>query len=389
MCGGGRRTNGTLAHVCGSFLFVWAWPLCHINIRMYAAAICAQGAFAYLRIYVFAYLRIHVSSILRISFVMDGDWDAAGEYTPSQQQVAQRMWDWNVPRGGENAVFVWLKMLAESRWFATGIYFPAVWNGVMGVCLCVSTAASTRVSKANSEVDENMKRRGGIETPEWFAFDVFFYANLVFGNLHGFRDPEGRVLGTLAYVLEQLSATAGIRDWTRDVFVRHGEWMYAGLRRILDRLRIRVHAEVVSGLSYRALMSLDVFIAIHAPSMGYEPQGMALWVAAGEPGVYPTQDQWWHQDVYRPWGQSPHGNLMDYRLDLGITVQVPGVLAVFPLAATGPASASRRMSIVLGHIPDVAIATRMASVLPPVQPQVSPRIGAITDGTQEEEPSRL
>ena len=337
-------------------------------------------ALAYLRIYVFAYLRS--------SLVMDAEWDAA-RYTPSEQQVRQCMWDWNVPRGGEHAVFVWLKMLAESRWFATGIYFPAVWNGVLGVCLCLSTAAATRVSKANSEVDDNKKRRGGIETPEWLQFDVFFYANLVFGNLHGFRDPEGVFLGTLAYVLEQLSATAGIRDWTRDVFVRHGEWMYAGLRRVLDRLGIRVHAEVVSGLSYRVLMSLDVFIAIHASSMGYEPQGMALWVAHRGPGDFPTQDQWWCQDVYRPWGQSPHGNLLDYRLDLGITVQVPGVLAAFPFAATGPASASRRMSTVLGHLPDVAIARRMASVLPPVRPQVSQRIGAITDGGQEEEPSRL
>ena len=136
-------------------------------------------------------------------------------------------------------------------------------------------------------------------------------------------------------------------------------------------------------------MSLDVFIAIHASSIGDEPQGMAHWVASGAPGVYPTQDQWWHQDVYRPWGQSPHGNLMDYRLDLGITVQVPGVLAVFPLAATGSASASRRMSTVLGHMPDVAMARRMASVMPPVQPRVSPRTRAITDGRQEDEPSRL
>ena len=120
------------------------------------------------------------------------------------EDVARAMYEWNVPPASENAVYVWLKMLAESRWFASGIYFPAVWNGVLGVFLCVSTAESTRVSKANSQVDEEMRRRGGIKTPEWLYFDVFFYANLAFGNLHGFRDPEGRFLGTLAYVLEQL-----------------------------------------------------------------------------------------------------------------------------------------------------------------------------------------
>ena len=369
--------------------YVGLWVLCHITISMYAAAICAQIAVAYLRIYVFAYLTLYVSTTLRISFVMDGDWDAAGEYTPSQQEVDQRMADWNVPRGGENYVAVWLTSLAQSRWFATGLYFPAVWMGEAGLCLCVSTAASTRVSKANSEPDETMKRRGGIDTPEWLYYDVFFYAGLVFGNFHGFRDAGGRCLGHLEYVLAQLSATAGIRDWSRDVFVRHGEWMYGGLRRIFDRLRIGIHAEVVSGLSYRALMCLDVFIGIHAPSLGYEPQGMALWVASGEPGVFPTQDQWWYQDVFRSWGQSQYGNLMDYRLDLGITVQVPGVLSLFPLAAPGPPSVSRRMSVVLGHLPDAA-SRRMASVLVSrLPPRVSPPIRAITDGRQDDEPSRL
>ena len=307
---------------------------------------------------------------------------------PTSEQVAQRMWEWNVPPGGENAVIHWLKMLAESTWFATGIYFPVVWNGVMGVCLCVSTPAVARVSNANLVVDEYKKCRGGIDTPEWLQLDVYFYANMVFGNFHGFRHASGRFLGTLEYVLEQLCATAGIVDWILDVFVPDGEWMYGGLRRVLARLRIPVHAEVVSGLSYRALMSLDVFIAIHSPSMGYEPQGMALWVASGAPGHYPTQDQWWCMDVFRPWGESQYGNLLDYRVNLGSTVNVPAVLAVYPLAVTGSASASMRMRILLGHIPDVVMARRMASQLAPVRPQVSPRIGAITDGRQEEE-SRL
>ena len=320
---------------------------------------------------------------------MSGHGDGVAEYTPSPEDVARAMYEWNVPPASENAVYVWLKMLAESRWFASGIYFPAVWNGVLGVFLCVSTAESTRVSKANSQVDEEMRRRGGIKTPEWLYFDVFFYANLVFGNVQGFgdagRQPPGVFVGTLAYVLEHLCQIAGLRDWVNDVFVRHGQWMYGGLRRILDRLRIPVHAEVVSGLSYRALMSLDVFIGIHATGMGYEPQGMALWVASGDPGVYPTQDQWWWMNVYRPWGQQ--ANLLDYRLDLGITVQVDALLAVFPLAATGPTAATRRMSTLLAHLPDSQLARRMAAQLPGHTPA---RIRAITDGrSEEEQPSRL
>ena len=304
---------------------------------------------------------------------------------PTPEQVAESMREWDVPASGEHAVIHWLRMLAESRWFATGIYFPVSWNGDMGVCLCVSTPEVARVSKANLVVDEYKRSRRGIDTPEWLLHDVYFYANIVFGNFHGFRHASGRFLGTMEYVLDQLCRTAGIVDWRRDVFVPDGEWMYGGLRRVLARLRIPVHAEVVSGLSYRALSSLDVFIAIHSPSMGYEPAGMALWVASGAPRRFPTQDQWWFQDVFRPWGESQYGNLLDYRVDFASSGNVPAVLAVYPLAVTGSASASMRMRVVLGHVPDLAMARRMASQLPPVRPHVSPQQRAIMDGREEEE----
>ena len=142
---------------------------------------------------------------------MDGEWDINGEYTPSDEQVSQHMYDWNVV-GNRTAVFHWLKMLAESRWFATAIFFPGMWNGVFGVFLCLSTAEATRVSKANAEVNDEMRRMGGIDTPEWLYFHVYFFGNLVFMNLYGFKNPQGVFLGTLGEVLDHLSTAAGLRD---------------------------------------------------------------------------------------------------------------------------------------------------------------------------------
>ena len=87
------------------------------------------------------------------------------------------------------------------------------------------------------------------------------------------------------------------------------------------------------------------------------------------------------------------GNLLDYRVDLGITVQIPGILSVFEMAAMGPPSANMRMRNMLGHLPDLLTARRMAAVLPPsrsqVSPQVSPQIPAIRDARDEERRSRL
>ena len=117
---------------------------------------------------------------------MAGHWDEqSGEYTPSFEEVDECMRRWGMPGGEENKVFHWLKQLAENRSYATAVYFPFVWQAVMGVFLCLSTAESTRERASNGMV-ENQRRMGGIRTPEWLAFSVYFYPGLVFGNLLGF-----------------------------------------------------------------------------------------------------------------------------------------------------------------------------------------------------------
>ena len=86
------------------------------------------------------------------------------------------------------------------------------------------------------------------------------------------------------------------------------------------------------------------------------------------------------------------GNLLDYRVDFGINVQIPGILSVFEMAARDPSS-NMRMRNMLGQLPDLLTARRMAAVLPPsrsqVSPQVSPQIPAIRDAREEERRSRL
>ena len=259
--------------------------------------------------------------------------EQSGEYTPSPEEVDEGMRRWGMPDGEENKVFHWLKQLAENRGYATAVYFPFVWQAVRGVFLCISTDESMGERTSNGMVD-NQRRMGGIETPEWLAFSVFFYPGLVFGNFSGFNDPQAQPLGTLANVLDRLCADAGIRDWRRYVFVQPGGWVYAGLRHLLHLLRIPFHAELASGMSKRRIASLDVFVATHTGALGMDPQPMIRWNASHDvtDGIiqyFPNQDHWWHLPVWRSEGQYEHGNIMDYQVDPSIPPQRQGVLAVY------------------------------------------------------------
>ena len=201
----------------------------------------------------------------------------------------------------------------------------------------------------------NQLRMGGIQTPEWLAFTVYFYPGLVFGNLIGFRDPAAECLGTLSDVFNRLCTEAGIADWRRRVIVRHGGWVYAGLRTLLHLLGIPVHAEVVSGLSYRRMASLDVFVATHTGAMGMEPPAMALWNASDDvkDGItyLPLQDHWWHMRVWRSMGQADSWNVMDYQVDLRMPPHVQGVLAEMDRhARTGEEVTRRRIGAMLRHV---------------------------------------
>ena len=218
---------------------------------------------------------------------------------------------------------------------------------------------------------ENQRRMGGIQTPEWLAFAVYFYPGLVFGNLLGFRDPAAKYLGTLSEVFHRLCTQAGIANWRSHVFVGHGGWVYAGLRKLLQLLRIPVHSEVVSGLSYRRMASLDVFVATHTGAMGMEPPSMALWNASDDvkDGItyFPKQDHWWHMPVWRSVGQADSWNLMDYQVDLRIPPHVQGVLAVMERhARTGDEVTRRRIGTMLRHLsPDVLLpGAQMAALRP-------------------------
>ena len=287
---------------------------------------------------------------------MAGNWNPeTGEYTPTPEEVHDSMRRWGTPAGEERKVYYWLKQLAENRWYATAVYFPYVWQNVMGIYLCISTAESTRQCKANADV-ENQRRMRGIQIPEWMQFDVYFYPGLVFGNLFGFTNPAAEPLGTLGNVLNRLFTNAGILDWRRHVNVAPGGWVYAGLRRLLQLLGIPVHAEVVSGISYRRMASLDVFVATHLGAMGIEPQPMMRWnvcheVQDGIVQYFPKQDHWWHMPVWRPEGQYEHGNIMDYQVDLSMPPQLQDVLETYEgLARVADAPTRNRIVTMLGHI---------------------------------------
>ena len=214
----------------------------------------------------------------------------------------------------------------------------------------------------------------GIQTPEWTAFDVWFYPGKVFGDLSGFTDRNAQHQGSLADVFRVLCTQARIANFTDHLFVQPGAWAYGGMRRLLQLFGIHVHCEVVSGLSYRRMASLDVFVATHTRSMGIEPQPMALWNASYEDkngiGHFPSQDHWWYLPVWRSFGPSEYGNNMDYKVDFGIQAHVEGFLqGLAPLARTGDAVARARIGHILGHLgPQVFLPGPQLAVLRPMLP---------------------
>ena len=186
-------------------------------------------------------------------------------------------------------------------------------------------------------------------------FSVYFYPDLVFGDLDGFKDASATFLGTLGDVLNSICAEERVPNWRLHLFVRPGGYVYAGLRLLFQVLRVRLHAEVVSGLSWRRFASLDVFVVYHTPSMGIEPQPMSLWNASYEVTTgmphYPQQDQWWFMPVWRPFGRCEHGNMLDWRVDPFTPEHVRGVLAVYSqYARSGDENARRRIRHLLGHL---------------------------------------
>ena len=288
-------------------------------------------------------------------------------------------------RGHPSSWWLWYfrlscKVCGEQRWFATAVYFPLVLNGIAGVCLAVSTGESTRISKYNAE-PENQRQMNGIAYPEWMAFAVWFYPGMVFGDLYGFRNRNAVAQGSLADVLGELCRRHGITDLRPYVHVEPGAWVYGKLRRLLAICGIHLHCELISGLSYRRPASLDVFMSTNSPSSGMEPQLMALWNASyedhnGIPVHFPSQDIWMYLPVWRSFGPSPDGNIMDYTAGTGMLAHVQRMTT---LARPGDAIARGRIGNILGQL---------RPVLQPVpQPPVLRQPRAITDARmpQEEE----
>eukprot|EP00959_Pyramimonas_sp_CCMP1952_P297995 6233616-Pyramimonas_sp.AAC.1 len=167
-----------------------------------------------------------------------------GEYYPSDDEVRCSMERWHTPPNDEAYARQWLKQCGSERWFACGIFFPIVWEGVRGVCLAVSSGMSTRLSKTNN--DPNYQHsRGGIPEPDWVYFEAFFYAHAVFGNVAVFQDKKlGKPIGFLLDVFDTLCTGRGIVAWKAHLFIHPGQWMYSSMRYLLGQLDIPIHAEI-------------------------------------------------------------------------------------------------------------------------------------------------
>ena len=119
---------------------------------------------------------------------------------PSRAATEEYMEQWSVVDNPEqglhternvswNALLVmeYMVKVSTQRYLAGAFYFPCIFNGLVGVMLCVSNAASTKLSKLNVNTCMQIVNNG-IQRPEFLLYDAYFYNGLNFGNIRGFTD---------------------------------------------------------------------------------------------------------------------------------------------------------------------------------------------------------
>ena len=285
---------------------------------------------------------------------------------PEQGLHTERQVSWNT-----FLVMQYMKKVIEQTYLAGAFYFPTMYNDVVGVMLCVSSAASTTLSKLN--VNTSMQIiNNGIQRPEYLAFDAYFYAGLNVGNIRGFTDGMYEVFaaGTMEDVLEALAREAGITNWRELLHVEDGMLIYQGLRRLLNLLGVPVYVHVTSGLSWHKYAACDVYVSMHSPAMEIDECKPAWWLVC-DPAPYPwdryvpNQDEWFALYTWESYGQQERQLTNDYQVDLRIPRGVQEVCQIFEVNTPEdfrrmPAAQQRRiLQLVRTSAPGMDLTTMM------------------------------
>ena len=169
---------------------------------------------------------------------------------------------WGIDDSEEEQVSMaraWIQHLTVFTYYAKAYLLPYVMNGVSGVFVFQTTPAST------TYYNQNMKHMssGGssISSPSWLHLAVSLVPGMALfefcrlGSLGGY-------LGYAFAVLPDLFARHGITKALQSYGSISSAYEHSMLREVFRDMGIPVWLEIVSGLSWKALYGIDVYLKV-------------------------------------------------------------------------------------------------------------------------------
>ena len=156
----------------------------------------------------------------------------------------------------KNAVRAWLDHCYQETFYTLALIMACVYEGVEGIFVAVSTAASA------AQQNMNVRQRV-IVKPHYYLYEVWFHPNVVPFNFKGLGWGGYRV-GNFEEVLQSFCMRMGIQDWRLRYAPLSDEYHDQNLARLLGALGICYHIRIMSGLSKSAFRALDVYTRVVA-----------------------------------------------------------------------------------------------------------------------------
>ena len=169
---------------------------------------------------------------------------------------------WGIDDSNEEQVSkarAWIRHLMVVTYYAKAYLLPYAMNGVSGVLVFQTTPASTRYYNQNMQHVSS----GGysISHPSWLHLAVSFFPGMALFEFCRLGSSGG-YLGAASEVLPDLFARHGITKALQSYGSISSAYEHSMLRQVFRDMGIPVWLEIVSGLSWKALYGIDVYLKV-------------------------------------------------------------------------------------------------------------------------------
>ena len=202
----------------------------------------------------------------------------------------------------------WYRLVSTEKYYITCIMFRFCHQGVWGVAMACSTAASTRQAAINRSMNENNQV---ITFPSWCLYEVYFYPGASLMNMAGLRHPlrPYALLGLLWQVFDSVWPPGGSCDWRAKYALIDGGRYRTGLRRAIMDLKVSEWLEVTVGRSWQGIGALDFYLRIHSTTAAPEEEEEAWYLLNTEVPIerreLPRPENWYYYSNFQAYGQRP------------------------------------------------------------------------------------